>query len=151
MDASCRSTDGAAERCPACDRDVVFELWDPGGDEPCPHCRRLLWFLQKCCSGVVVLTFRPGLMSGSEAMERVHEIQEAVANSSRLVLNLSRMRLVSSMFLGMLVVLYRRTVMVEGVVKVCGLNSDTMGVFRNTKLDKIFDIYEDEPTALNSF
>ena len=129
----------------------LLELLDSAGDSPCPHCRRLLWFLRKCRNGVVVLTFLPGLMSGSEAMGRVHQVQEAVANSSRLVLNLSRMRLVSSMFLGMLVVLYRTMVAVERDGKLCGLHPDTLDVFRTTKLDRVFDICGDEQTALNSF
>jgi anti-sigma B factor antagonist len=68
-----------------------------------------------------------------------------------LVLNLSRMRVVSSMLLGMLVVLYRRMLAANGAVKLCGLRADTRDVFRTTKLDRVFEIYEDEQTALNSF
>ena len=151
MDASYRTTDGAAERCPACGTEVAVELLNSAGDMPCPHCRRLLWFLRKYASGAVILTFLPGLMSGWEAMERVQEVQDAVADSSRLVLNLSRMRLESSMFLGMLVVLYRRMVAASGTVKLCGLHPDTLDVFRVTKLDRIFAIYEDEAAALKSF
>ena len=151
MDTSCRTADGAADRCPACGSEVILELLDSGGDSPCPHCGRVLWFLRRCCNGVVVLTFLPGLMSGSDAMARAHDVQEAAANSSRIIVDLSRMPLVSSMFLGMLIVLYRRMVMVDGAVKLCGLNSDTLAVFRNTKLDRIFDIHEDEQTAMNSF
>ena len=151
MDTLCRTADGAADQCPACGSEVVSELLDSGGDVPCPHCRRLLWFLRKRCKGVVILTFLPGLMSGSQAMGRLNEVQEAVASSSRLILNLSQMHFVSSMFLGMLVALYRRTVMVNGTVKLCGLNSDTIAVFRNTKLDRVFEIYGDEQIALNSF
>jgi anti-anti-sigma factor len=151
MDTSSQIADGAAERCPACGTEVASELLDSAGDMPCPHCRRLLWFLRKCHNGVVILTFLPGLMSGSEAVERVQEVQEAVANSSRLILNLSRMRLMSSMFLGMLVVLYRRMVALKGTVKLCGLHADTLDVFQATRLDKVFDICKDERTALNSF
>jgi anti-sigma B factor antagonist len=151
MDASIPSAVGATGRCPACGGEVTLEELDAAGDTPCPHCGHLVWFLRKCCQGVVVLTFLPGLMTGSEAMGRVREVRQAVANSSRLILNLSHMRLVSSMFLGMLVMVHRRMVMVDGVLKLCGLNSDTMGVFRNTKLDRVFDICGDEQTALNEF
>ena len=42
MDASYQTTDGAAERCPACGSEVVVELLDSAGDMPCPHCRRLV-------------------------------------------------------------------------------------------------------------
>lgn len=151
MDAARRTADDAAERCPACGREVALEEVDSVGDMPCPRCRQLLWFLQKSRNGVLILTFLPGLMSGSEALGRVHEVHAAVANARRLVINLSQMRLVSSMFLGMLVAFYRRIAMEDGAVKLCGLNADTRDVFKATRLDRIFDIYGDEATALKSF
>ena len=151
MDASRRTADGAADCCPACGGEITWEHWDAAGEMPCPHCRHLVWFVRRCCDGVVILTFLPGMMAGGEAMGRVREVQDAVANASRLILNLSRMPVVSSMFLGTLVVLHRRMVMVDGVVKLCGLNADTMTVFKNTRLDRVFDIYGDEQIALNSF
>lgn len=151
MDVASQTLNGTAQRCPACGWEVVWELLDSAGDSPCPHCGRPLWFVRKCSQGVVVLTFLPGLMSGSDAMGRVQQVQEAVANSSRLLLNLSRMRLVSSMFLGMLVVLYQRILAVDGTTKLCGLNPDVLFVFKATRLDRIFDICEDEQTALKSF
>lgn len=151
METSFRTANGAADCCPACGGEVVVEFLDPSGDNPCPHCRRVLWFLRRSRDGVVTLTFLPGLMSGSEAMERVHEVQEAAASSSRLILNLSPMRLISSMFLGMLVVLYRRTVAANGKVRVCGITREIRDVFEVTKLDKVFDIDEDEQSSLDSF
>ena len=153
MDTSSRTADGEADHCPACGRDVVIELLDLACDmPPCPHCRRPLWFLRKHRDGVVILTFLPGLMAGNEAMSRVHEVQEAVGSASQLILNLSPMHFVASIFLGMLIVIYRRMVAASGTVKLCGpLHPDTLDVFRSTKLDRLFDIYEDEQTALNSF
>jgi anti-anti-sigma factor len=97
------------------------------------------------------LTFLPGLMSGSEAMDRVNQVKEAVAASSRLILDLSRMRLVSSMFLGMLVALHRGIMAVNAAVKLCGLQPFVLDVFESTKLDTVFDICGDEQSALNSF
>jgi anti-sigma B factor antagonist len=110
-----------------------------------------LWFVQKRFNGAVILTFLPGLISGSEAMGRIQQVQQAVGDSTRLVLNLTRLRLVSSMFLGMLVVLQRRVQAVNGKVKLCGLHSDALDVFRASKLDTVFEICADEQSALNSF
>jgi len=148
MDTLSRPADGPADRCPTCRCQVLLERLDRDGDVPCPHCGRLLWFVQRRRKGVVLLTFLPGLQSGSEPMERIRQVHEAVAGSSRVILNLSRMRLVSSLFLGMLVVLHRRIVVRSGAMTLCGLAPDTLDAFRVTNLEKIFDIVADEPTAL---
>lgn len=150
MDTVSRLADGPADRCPACRGQVLLERLDRDGDTPCPHCGRLLWFVRKRSKGAVLLTFLPGLQSGSEPMEQIRQVHEAVAGSSRVILNLSRMRLVSSLFLGMLVVLHRRIVARSGTMALCGLARDTLDAFRVTNLDKIFDIVADEPTALAS-
>jgi anti-anti-sigma factor len=151
MDTVSEIADEASDRCPVCGREVPPERLNWAGDAPCPHCGNPLWFVQGSRSGIVTLTFLPGLMAGSEAMERVQQVQEAVASSSRLVLNLSRMHFVSSMFLGMLVVIHRRMLAVGGTLKLCGLHPDTADTFRFSKLNRVFDIYEDEQMALNSF
>ncbi len=81
-------------------------------------------------------------------MERIRQVHDAVAGSRRVILNLSHMRLVSSLFLGMLVVLHRRVVARKGTMTLCGLAPDTLDAFRVSNLDRIFDIVADEPTAL---
>jgi len=151
MNASHQIVDGATDCCPACGKELLAELLDEAGDTCCPHCQHLLWFLRRCSNGALVLTFLPGLMSGSEAMERVQDVYEAVAHSSRVILNLSCMRLVSSMFLGMLVALQKKVVAVNGTVKLYGLHAETLEVFRVSKLDWVFDIYENEQEARDSF
>lgn len=143
--------DGAVDCCPACGAELLAEVLDTAGDTCCPHCQHFLWFLSRCSHGMTVLTFLPGLMSGSEAMDRVQEVYQAVTPASRVILNLSRMRLVSSMFLGMLVALQKRVAAAKGTLKLCGLNSETRDVFRLSKLDWVFDIYEDEEAARDSF
>ncbi len=150
MDTASRTADGPADRCPACRGRVLIERLDRDGDTPCPHCGRLLWFVRRRRKGAVLLTFLPGLQSGSEPMERIRQVHEAVADSARVIVNLSHMRLVSSLFLGMLVVLHRRIVARKGTMTLCGLAPDTLDAFRVTNLDKVFDIVADEQTALGS-
>ena len=118
------------------------------GDTPCPHCGQLLWFVRKRVGSAVVLTLLPGLVSGSEALQRVGEIITAAGNAPRLVLNLGHLRLISSMFLGMLIVVYRRMLRAERTLKLCGLRGDNLESFRITKLDWLFDIHDDEQQAL---
>ena len=134
--------------CPACRQELPIELPAVLGDMPCPHCRQLLWFVRKTAGSAVVLTMLPGLISGSEAVQRVDEIMAAAGGTPRLVLNLGHLRLISSMFLGMLVVVYRRFMTAERTLKLCGLRGDNLETFRITKLDWLFDICDDEEQAL---
>jgi anti-anti-sigma regulatory factor len=121
---------------------------DLSGDSPCPHCGQVLWFLRRTAGGAVVLTFLPGLKSASESLARVEDVLSALGDSSRLILNLSRLRLISSMFLAMLVVLHRRMVRAEKTLRLCELGPLGREVFSVTRLDLIFDIYIDERQAM---
>lgn len=138
----------ALNHCPACRRELPLKPPADLGDEPCPHCGQLLWFVRKTAGSAVVLTLLPGLISGSEALQRANEIMAAAGNAPRLVLNLGHLRLISSMFLGMLIVIYRRMLRAERTLKLCGLRGDNLEPFRITKLDWLFDICENEEQAL---
>ena len=151
MDAFARAVDGAPEHCPACGGGVVLDPPDAADDGPCPHCGNLLWFVRKFRDGAVVLTFLPGLMAGEEAMDKVDQVRAAAADADRLVLNLSYMRFISSMFLGMLVVMHRELLAANRTAKLCGLHADAMEVFRVNQLERLFEIHEDERAALSSF
>jgi len=134
--------------CPACLRELPVESLALLGDLPCPHCGQLLWFVRKKTGSAVVLTFLPGLISGSDPVVRVGEIMTAAGDAARLVLNLSHLRLISSMFLAMLVVVYRRMLAVERTLQLCGFQDHDIELFRITKLDYLCDIYSDEKEAL---
>ena len=140
--------DGALNHCPACRQELPMESPAALGDAPCPHCGQFLWFVRKRVGSAVVLTVLPGLISGSEALQRAGEIMTAAGNAPRLVLNLGHLRLISSMFLGMLIVVYRRMLRAERTLKLCGLSGDNLEPFRITKLDWLFDIHDNEQQAL---
>ena len=139
---------GNFNHCPACLQDLPVKPLNLLGDAPCPHCGQFLWFVRKKAGSAIVLTLLPGLISGSDAVLRVDEIMTAAGKSPRLVLNLSHLRLVSSMFLAMLIVVYRRMLATERTLKLCGLSGDNLEAFRLTKLDWLFDICDNETQAL---
>ncbi len=151
MTDSAQSPQDVSDLCPACGEPFVPDPSAPDEEGPCPHCRHPVWFLRKPRDEAVVLTFLTGLISGSESLGRLDEVTSAVGNAPRIVIDLSRMRFISSMFLGMLVALHRRVVAAQGAMRLCGLRSGEREVFRATKLDTVFDIREDEPSALASF
>jgi anti-anti-sigma regulatory factor len=120
-------------------------------DAPCPNCGRLLWFVRKPHDEVAILVFLPGLISGSESLPRVDEVVEAIAGASRVAADLSRLRVITSMFLGMLVSLQRKVVAAQGKLKLFGVSPGQRPVFSSTKLDTVLDIHADEQSALASF
>jgi anti-anti-sigma regulatory factor len=137
--------------CPACGKEIVLPSLQPPGDTACPHCGHLLWFVKKCRGGVVIVTFLPGLASGMEAVLRVDEVLAALGNSSRLVLNLCHLRIMSSMFLAMLTVIHRKMVLIDGAFRLCGLQRNSREALGATKLDTIWTAYEDEQSAVEGF
>lgn len=137
--------------CPACAQGLQLDAAEPPSDVPCPHCGCLLWFVGKPVGDVMVLTFLPGLMSGSESAGRLEEVLTALGDSKRLVVNLSYLRFVSSLFLGMLVALHHRLGGAHGGLRICGLTEETANVFRTTRMDSFLHVYPDERAALDGF
>ena len=137
--------------CPVCAQAVRIDPTEPVGDVPCPHCGQLLWFVSKPVGDVVVLVFLPGLMSGSESAGRLDEVLAAVGDTNRLLVDLSQLRFVSSLFLGMLVALHRRLRDSGGALKLCGLTAETANVFHSTRIDALLDVCPDARTALDGF
>ena len=88
-------------------------------------------------------------MSGSESGQRVDEVASAIGDSSHAVLNLARLRFVTSTFLGMLVALRRETQTASVSLKLCGPNPTALEALSIAKMDQLFQIYDDEQAALN--
>lgn len=143
--------EGSLNHCPECDQDLAVELADSLKDFSCPHCHKPLWFVWRQAGDVVTLTFLPGLLSGSESIERRGELGAVIRNASQILVNLSHMQFISSVFLGMLVGLHRRVRMRNGALRICGVGTVSIEAFKVTKLDQIFTICADEASALRSF
>jgi anti-sigma B factor antagonist len=69
----------------------------------------------------------------------------------QLLLNFQRVRHLSSSALGTLIRLNKRIEEQGGSLKLCRIKQPLHEIFQITNLVKLFDIYEDEKTALNSF
>jgi len=144
-------SEGGHCACPFCGTASVVDLAMIDEDAPCPNCGRLLWFVRKPHDEVAILVFLPGLISGSESLPRVDEVVSAVAGAPRVAADLSRLRVVTSMFLGMLVSLQRKVAAAQGKLKIFGVPPGQRSVFAATRLDTVLDIHPDEATALASF
>jgi anti-anti-sigma regulatory factor len=94
------------------------------------------------------LIFLPGLKSGSEGEKGAGELVSAVGDRDVVVANVSRLRLLPSSFLGMLVALNQQLQAEGKRLKVCGLSPDAQESFQKTKLGEFLEVYEDEPAAV---
>lgn len=137
-------------RCPACGGAVSIIPLEGVADAPCPHCRCLLWFLRRTVEGVEVITFLPGLITGSESLERLDEVLSAVGDPPRAVLDLSQLRMISSIFLATLVRVHQRVTAAKGSVAICGVDEVGMQAIRATRLDMLLSVFPSEPDALAS-
>ncbi|KKL57020.1 hypothetical protein LCGC14_2239560, partial [marine sediment metagenome] len=69
----------------------------------------------------------------------------------KLLLDFSRVKFLSSAMLGVLISLQKRSAGIKGRVVICGLRPELHKVFKITRLDKLFDFYDNETEALGSF
>ena len=69
----------------------------------------------------------------------------------RLLLNMDKVEYLSSAGLGTLVGLLKKCRQKEGQFKLCCLNESIGELFQVMKLDRIFEIYPDEQSAVESF
>jgi anti-anti-sigma factor len=140
--------DDTPDCCPQCGSVAPVETAGSARDLPCHQCGRLLWFVCRKAGSAVVLTFRPGLIVGSECTERLGEVTAAIAGAPLVVLNLSELPFMSSLFIGMLVALDRRVKAAGGRLRLCGLRPQTHEALSIAKLDTVLSICADESAAL---
>ncbi|MBN1437546.1 MAG: STAS domain-containing protein [Sedimentisphaerales bacterium] len=69
----------------------------------------------------------------------------------KMVLSFARVKHMSSAALGMLIRLNKHTEETGGCLKLCDIREALYQVFLITKLNKLFDIYDNEDTAVKSF
>ncbi len=75
-------------------------------------------------------------------------VQGGITN---VIVDCSKLAIISSMGLGALLMLHTRMKRVGGEVRLCGLGGAVVQVIQMTKLDRIFEIYPDVERAKLSF
>ena len=139
------STSLQAERpdqCPVCGTRVLSAA--------CPQCGHLLWFSSRQIGDVTVIHL---MDSRAAVMELLDLLDNALIDGmiGRLLINFGSIQQVSSAALGKLIKLMNRADSVRGRLALSDLHADLRHVFKITKLDQIFAIYEKETDALESF
>jgi anti-anti-sigma factor len=104
--------------------------------------------------GVLVVHFVDDKIVSDETIEAVgDELFGLVedAGASRLLLDFRDVSLLSSSALASLMRLDRRLKQKHGSLKLCGLKPVQMELFRVTGLDRVFELFPDEQSALDTF
>jgi anti-sigma B factor antagonist len=104
--------------------------------------------------GVTIATFADAEILTEDAIGAINDqLQELVEGlgHSNVLLNFRDVRLMSSTMLGVLLKFARRMQSVHGRLKLCCIAPDLMQAFKITRFDRLFEIYADEATALDSF
>src|SRR6266704_253897 len=95
------------------------------------------------CSGRIV--------AGTEVESLQAHLAERIKLCKRFVINMSEVTFLDSSGIGVLVRFAGTAKSAHGSVKLCNVGEMQARVLKLTRLDKILEMYESEPDALNAF
>jgi len=102
--------------------------------------------------GVILLDLRGRITIGPEATSfRAACERVAAQTGSRLLLNMLHVDYVDSTGLGALVMCSTRMKQANGAAKLVNVNRRNIELLVMTKIDAIFEVFDDETDAINSF
>jgi anti-sigma B factor antagonist len=87
-------------------------------------------------------------ISGNVKNELLKQIEQG---KNKVIVNLNKAEYVDSSFLGILVAGLKRATMKDGDLKIVGLQPAVKSMFELTRLYRIFDIFNTNEEAINSF
>jgi len=101
--------------------------------------------------GILVVDCAGRIVFGEESAYLRDAVKKLIAEQQRLVLNLSGITYIDSGGLGTLVALYTTARNLGGSVKLANLTQRVGDLLQVTKLVTIFEVYDNEQKAVDSF
>lgn len=104
--------------------------------------------------GVTVVSFVESKIVSEESIQEVGEQLYSLVDSEghrQLLLNFGNVQYMSSAALGKLINLKKKVGAAGGKLKLCCIHPELKVVFKITRLDQVFEIFDEEQTALDSF
>lgn len=106
---------------------------------------------KKEVDGITVLELSGEMYGGPENMKLVDTVMElGEAGTLDLVINLSKVKWISSTGLGIMVSARSKYAKLGGVIKLSHPNDRVLGILQVTRLNLIFDVFESEKEAIAS-
>ena len=112
------------------------------------------YFVTRGLDDVLVVKFQQPQILDAVTIERMgNSLKQLIdgAAQRRFLFDFSNVTYLSSSALGILISVQRRVVQKSAALKMSGICDGIMEVFRITKLDTVFDIYKDAPSAVEAF
>jgi len=151
MSESLEAPERSPNRCPACGHEIGMDPMPPAADTPCPHCGKPLWFVHKELNPVTIINFAPGRILKEGEFQTLRDFLFSRNPSPKVILNLTNCQYFSDTTLAGFIVTYKKLIAAHGQLKICCLRSPMLDVFKLARLDQLFDIYDDETSAVASF
>jgi len=151
MNQSIQVPERIPSRCPLCGTELSTDNSPPPAETPCPHCGKPLWFVHKQVEHVVIVDFSPGRILKDGEFQVLREFLFAQSPTPKVILNLTNCQYFSDTTLAGFILLYKKLTEARGKLKICCLRPPMSDVFKLARLDQLFDIYDDEKTALAGF
>ena len=110
--------------------------------------------LVETVGGVTVASFADEELTNDQVIEAVGEQLSNLAEgvgSGRLVLNFREVRFMSSSMLAVLLKFSKKVTAGQGRLKLCSIAPNLKEIFKITRFDRLFEIYDEESAALDSF
>jgi len=104
--------------------------------------------------GVTVANFGgSSILDGTTVDALGRQLFDLIDNQARrkVLLDFTRVKFLSSSMLGVLIRMQKRAGAIGGRVAILGMKPDLHRVFKISRLDKLFDFYDDEDDAFHSF
>jgi len=102
----------------------------------------------------MVIVFKPSHILSADVVNEMHDTLKDLgkeARETRFIFDFSRVGYLSSSALGMLLGLQRDFAGRDRRIKLVGMSGENKELFSITKLDRVFDIYDDTQAALEAF
>ncbi len=104
---------------------------------------------QREVDGITVIDLSGEMYGGPEGTRLIEMVSELASDKKLdLIINLSKVKWISSTGLGILVSARSRFAKEGGVVKLCHPNDRVLGILQVTRLNLIFDVYPSEKEAI---
>ncbi len=107
---------------------------------------------QRDREGITLLDLKGRLVAGGEAAALRNLIEEMAGNGgAKIILNMREVDFIDSLGLGTMVMCYSKLKKTGGIAKLSQLNRRNLELLLLTKIDTIFEVFDDETEAVNSF
>jgi len=102
--------------------------------------------------GIVITFVSEKILEETEIVALEHSIVPIIeqAEIPNIVLNFENVKFLSSAMLGLLIRMSKKIYQRNGQLKLCGINSKIFEIFKITRLDRVFDVYDDTDAAVQS-